>query len=292
MTPECPGWNLANMDAKRGVGLKMVWFLPFRDVCYFGELSRTQEAIGPGCLSVEDLDEGLKLATLMSHAAIVAALFSAGARVLTRATGSLPEKNLQQDPSIVRHFLDHGLDPNSRLSSGEPLLPMLLSPASARELLSVGADPTLCGPRGVTPLARVTVSTREPDPSLLELYLAYGANLDSYLLLCAVAQRIHQGELRTRFLIDKGVDPNVASDEWRTSLRRAVSGSKLDLVKLLLDVGADPTALSCGRKTRGKSPAQVAESVPHLETRVAILDLLQLYSRQDPGYTIREFERL
>ncbi|KAL5041298.1 hypothetical protein BDW71DRAFT_212278 [Aspergillus fruticulosus] len=218
----------------------------------------------------------------MSHAAIVAALFSAGARVLTRTTGSLPGKNLQQDPSITSLIMAW-IPTRVSLAASLSSRTMLLSPASARELLSVGADPTLCGPRGVTPLARVTVSTREPDPSLLELYLAYGANLDSYLLLCAVAQRIHQGELRTRFLIDKGVDPNVASDEWRTSLRRAVSGSKLDLVKLLLDVGADPTALSCGRKTRGKSPAQVAESVPHLETRVAILDLLQLYSRQDPG---------
>lgn len=95
----------------------------FRDACYFGDMSRAHEVIATGRLTAEDLDEGLKLATLMSHADIVAALSEAGARVSTRTTDSLPGKNLHQDPRIVRHFLDRGLDPNSRLSSGEPLLP-------------------------------------------------------------------------------------------------------------------------------------------------------------------------
>lgn len=77
---------------------------------------------------------------------------------------------------------------------------MFPNPECARELLSRGADPNLCGPRGINPLARAIVSIHEEDTSLLELYLAYGANLQSDLLLFAAAPRVAQGELMTRFL--------------------------------------------------------------------------------------------
>ncbi|KAL3473270.1 hypothetical protein BJX99DRAFT_233939 [Aspergillus californicus] len=111
--------------------LDNTFYRTFRDACYFGDSSKTHEAIATGRLSIEELDERLKLATLMSHADIVIALFNAGARVLTWIVDSLCGKDLHQDPRIVRYFLDHGLDPNSRLSSGEPLLPMILNPSGA-----------------------------------------------------------------------------------------------------------------------------------------------------------------
>lgn len=160
---------------------------------------------------------------------------------------------------------------------------MFLNPLCAAVLLSAGADPNLCGPRGIPPLARVIVSIREPDTSLLDLYLAHGANLESGLLFYAVAPRIHQGELMTRFLLDSGVDPNVTSDDWGAPLHRAVAGGKVNLVKVLLEAGADPAVISGGRKISKKSPARVAESVPHRETREAILNLLQSYSRKVSG---------
>ncbi|KAF7590397.1 hypothetical protein BBP40_002898 [Aspergillus hancockii] len=47
----------------------------------------------------------------MTHRGIVAALFDAGASVSTRTIN--PGKDLQQDHSVVGHFLDHGLDPNA-----------------------------------------------------------------------------------------------------------------------------------------------------------------------------------
>ncbi|KDE76964.1 hypothetical protein AO1008_02702 [Aspergillus oryzae 100-8] len=108
-----------------------VFLRAFFHACFTGDLSQTQKAIATGRLTAEDLNKGLKRAT---HSApdIVAALFDAGASVSTSTIASLPGPNLQQQPSVVRHFLDHGLDPNSRLSTGEPLLPMLRNPASAR----------------------------------------------------------------------------------------------------------------------------------------------------------------
>ncbi|KAL4755922.1 uncharacterized protein BDW70DRAFT_31802 [Aspergillus foveolatus] len=98
----------------------------FCDACYFGDLPKVREAIASGSLSIKTLDEGLHLATLMSQVEIVPALFDAEARISARAIGALPGEKLRQDPRIVRHFLDRGLDPNARLSSGEPLLPCVL----------------------------------------------------------------------------------------------------------------------------------------------------------------------
>lgn len=95
----------------------------FRNACFTGELSKAHEAIATGRLTTDDLDEGLKLAVYKSYPDIVAALFDAGARVSPYTVNSLPGGDLQQHPSVVRHFLDHGLDPNTRLSTGEPLLP-------------------------------------------------------------------------------------------------------------------------------------------------------------------------
>ncbi|KAL4755734.1 uncharacterized protein BDW70DRAFT_146003 [Aspergillus foveolatus] len=181
------------------------------DACYFNDLSKAQGAIATGRLTDEDLDEGLYFATLLARADIVAALFEAGARLTIRAADALPGRHHHQDPRIVRQFLDRGLDPNIRLSNGDPL--MILNPACAAVLLSAGADPNLRGPRGIPPLARAIASARNPDTSLLELYLAHGATLEPDLLFSAVAPRVQQSEPMTRFLLERGVDPNGTSDD-------------------------------------------------------------------------------
>ena len=95
----------------------------FHAACSDGDMPKIHEAIATGRLTVEDLDAGLRHATLMSHADAVATLFDAGARVSAEATGSLHGINFHQDPRIVRLFLDNGLDPNARNSKGEPILP-------------------------------------------------------------------------------------------------------------------------------------------------------------------------
>ncbi|KAE8309982.1 ankyrin repeat-containing domain protein [Aspergillus transmontanensis] len=259
----------------------------FLHACFAGDLSETQEAIATGRLTAENLNKGLKRATHSAHPDIVAALFDAGASVSTSTVASLPGPNLQQQPSVVRHFLDHGLDPNSRLSSGEPLLPdsvtnsMLRNPASVRLLLSAGADPNICGLRKIPPLGRALVTIQEEDLSLLEPYIEYGATLSADLLFFAMAPRVRQAELKTQFLLNKGLDPNVTSDEWGTPLHCAIRSAKPNLVKLLLDAGADPTVVSGGRKTYGKTPTQVAESVHDPSIREAILSLLDSHARQD-----------
>ncbi|RDW70548.1 ankyrin repeat domain-containing protein [Aspergillus mulundensis] len=252
----------------------------FCRACRFGDLPSTQEAIATGRLTVEQLNEGLKYATRMRQVGIATLLFDAGASVSTWTVDSLPGEYLQQDPRIVRLFLERGLDPNARLSTGEPLLPMFSNPECAALLLSAGADPNRPGAKGIPPIARAIVGTREPSTSLIELYLAHGAKLESTLLFYSLMPRVPQHELMTRFLLDKGVDPNVTSNDWGTPLHLAVRVGKVNLAKMLLEAGADPTVVSCGRKIGSLTPAQVAEEDSPVETREEILRLLESYSGQ------------
>ncbi|KAL4938785.1 ankyrin repeat-containing domain protein [Aspergillus oleicola] len=276
----------------------------FRHACYFGDLAGAKEAIATGRLTVEELDEGLKLATLMRHVDTVTALFDAGARVTPGTTRSVPGKDGQQDPCIVRLFLDHGMDPNAthselimrprrsmsstptplRPSDGEPDLPMFRNPECAALLLEAGADPNRCGPSGIPPLGRAIISAREPDNSLLELYIAHGAKLEPNLLFYAVRPRVQQSEVMTRFLLDRCLDPNAASDdEWGTPLHCAAASGKVNLVKMLLEAGADPIVIpSSNRKVGRVTPAQAAENrAHHQESIEEILRLLESYSRQE-----------
>ncbi|KAF5855562.1 hypothetical protein ETB97_008986 [Aspergillus alliaceus] len=256
----------------------------FHNACFDGDLPKTQGALASGRLTVEDLDEGLNLATGEAHPDIVAALFDAGARVTADSVSFLTGKDGQQHPSVVCHYLDYGVDPNCNISNGEPLLRFMKNTACARELLSRGADPNRCGPKGVTPLASALGSACEEDTYLFELLLAHGAKLEPDLFFYAIRPRVPRGEFKTRFLLAKDLDPNTTSAEWCTPLHRAVYLAKDGIVKLLLDAGADPTARSNCRQFGDKSPSEVAEErLQHYPTLQAtfqtIFELLQSYHR-------------
>lgn len=158
---------------------------------------------------------------------------------------------------------------------------MFLNPASARELLLAGADPNLCGPKGIPPLARALISIHDEDLTLLNVYIEHGATVSDSLLFSAMAPRVRQAELKTRFLLlEKGLNPNVTSEDWGTPLHLAIASGKPNQVKLLLDSGADRTVVSACRKTLGKTPAQVAEALRDPGIRDAILCLLSQESER------------
>jgi len=94
----------------------------FLDACLGGLLPAVQEGIASGRLTVENLEEGLALATEKALPDIVATLFTAGARMTDEVIDFLPGEHLQQKLSVLRQFLDHGLDPNTVLTNGEPLI--------------------------------------------------------------------------------------------------------------------------------------------------------------------------
>ncbi|KAF5859537.1 hypothetical protein ETB97_002778 [Aspergillus alliaceus] len=223
------------------------------------------EALARGRLTAEDLDEGLALATEDAHSDLVAALFDADAHVSDWTVAALPGRpGVQQHESVVRQYLDHGFDANGSYRNGIPILVQMSNPACARELISRGADPNRSVPRGVnTPLNRA--APLEPD-----------------LLFKAVAPRVPQGEFMTRYLLARGLDPNTTSVKWRDPLHRAIHSARPNIVKLLLDAGADPTGQSAHPQYRGGSPLQIAKGIQLSELQQAILTLLQ-YRGVDVG---------
>lgn len=157
----------------------------------------------------------------------------------------------------------------------------------AEELLSRGADPNRCGPKGVSPLACALGSISEEDTALFEALLSNGARLESTLFFHAIRPGESRGEFKTKLLLSKGLDPNTSSPEWGTPLHRAVYLARRSIVKVLLDAGADKTARSDCRQFHNQSPAEVAEwtiqrypNSPELCSSLEnILELLQSHER-------------
>ncbi|KAB8211915.1 ankyrin [Aspergillus parasiticus] len=248
----------------------------FYIACEVGNLPKAQEALASGRLIAEDLEEGLALATREAHSDLVAVLFDAGAPVSDLTVAALPgSSGIKQHPSVVRQYLDHGLDANGSYSNGIPILALMMDPACAQELLSRGADPNRSDPKGVTPLTLAINSTREEDTSLIDLLLASGAKLEPDLLFVATAPRVPQGEFMTRFLLAKGLDPNTTSVKYGNPIHRAIHSSRPNIVKVLLDAGADPTGQSAHPQYRGGSPLRLAKCIRSPELQETMLALLQ-----------------
>lgn len=150
-----------------------------------------------------------------------------------------------------------------------------------RELLLRGADPNLTGPKDTSPLASTIVSNEEPNTDQADLLVQFGARLSPDLYFKSVAPRVRQQERMTRWLIDKGVDPNATSSYWGTPLHIAVRSGNPNLVRMLLEAGADPAAHAPSRGVfaANETPQDVAEARISDETsRQEILGLLRSYS--------------
>ncbi|KAJ6012626.1 hypothetical protein N7522_002981 [Penicillium canescens] len=255
-----------------------VFIRAFLNACASGDLSSTQEAISSGRLSTENLDEGLERATREAHPDVVSILFDAGARAISAKdwlTGTQP-----QMPGIIRQFFDHGLDPNATQSNGEPFLCLIKNPASAREFLLRGADPNCCSPRarfpfatGESPLARALKSVSGEDLSRVKLLLAYGAKLKSHLLFRVIARRVKEMEFTIKFLLANGLDPNTTHEILGTPLHRTIDLGLTNIIKVLLDAGADRTARPAGTPYHDESPLQLSERSQH-PAKQAMLDIL------------------
>ncbi|KAH6710734.1 ankyrin repeat-containing domain protein [Leptodontidium sp. MPI-SDFR-AT-0119] len=248
----------------------------FLDACESGNLSQIHEAIASGQLTPYFRNEGLFLAVAHGirpgYKDVVAALLAAGASITPWVRNALHGDSMEQDPTVIRLLLDHGLDPNATQSAdfesadsltqtgGEPLLSFISDPACAREFLSRGTDPNATGSRGETALYCALESS---NVEMAELLVEYGARLEPNFLFTTIRLRWRGPdtgirELMTKFLLDKGVDPNQAtSAEWGTPLHLAVFYANADIVKMLLDAGADRTKLSTGRRYHGLTPEQL-----------------------------------
>jgi ankyrin repeat protein len=132
----------------------------------------------------------------------------------TSAKQTLPQEWLSilgsKDVGRLEELLSAGADPNCMVAaSGRTLLMAAQSGSMVRLLLEHGADPGIRDDKGATALHYAVTS-----PEALEI---------------------------VPLLIEKGADVNAADDMGFTALISAVVNDKPDLVRLMLERGADPT---------------------------------------------------
>jgi ankyrin repeat protein len=163
--------------------------------------------------------------------------------------------------ATMRHLLEAGADVHAATLPGvTPLFPAVNSSVEmTRLLLDKGADPNHATLSGVTPI----LYTR--DAAVVELLVARGADVRARSKIgeTALMDAAARGDLAAaRLLLARGAEVNAADHRGYTPLLFAAQfdGDAADLVRLLLDRGADvqataegETALSLAAK-RGETP--------------------------------------
>ena len=83
--------------------------------------------------------------------------------------------------------------------------------------------------------------------------------MEPSLFFSAIVWSRSNTAFKTRFLLAKGLDPNTTSAEWGTPLHCAVRFAMEEVVQILLDAAADPTARVACKQYGDRSPAELAE---------------------------------
>ena len=150
-----------------------------------------------------------------------------------------------EEPETVRGLLQRGADPDGRNPEGWPFLLLAVDQASADivdTLLEYGADPRAAA-EGIT---AVLMATLRQDHRSISSLIRRGADVnrpdpEGLVPLKAAATA---GDLRAaRLLLDADANIEYAGGlDDMSVLGAAVSGGHVDMVRLLLDRGADPRA--------------------------------------------------
>ncbi|KAL2069028.1 hypothetical protein VTL71DRAFT_15366 [Oculimacula yallundae] len=206
----------------------------FLNAIQSGNLQYVHEAINSGYLTTYYINEGLVLAVdngiERGYVDIVTALLAAGALISPSVRNALPGEDMKQDPAVIRVLFD------LKQTVGEPLLKYL------------------------------TYTEKFCHPACMaEILIEYGTKLKPNYLFTSMRLRkrgpatdIH--EVMTKLLLDKGTDPNQGVSEiWGTPLHLTAFCASENIVKMLLDAGADPAKVSPGAKYTGRTPEQLLQ---------------------------------
>ena len=150
-----------------------------------------------------------------------------------------------QDAGAVEALLVEGADVNARRSDGATALIWAAhwdDLALAEGLMEAGADPNAADDHGVTPLER---AAENASPAMVERLLEGGADAGaartSGLTPLMTAARTGNAAI-AETLLDHGADVNAVTAETRsTALMWGLAAPHPDVVRLLLERGADPT---------------------------------------------------
>jgi ankyrin repeat protein len=178
---------------------------------------------------------------------------------------TLADAAMKRDGAAVRALLAQGADPNALGTFGTPALHWLVrveDRSTAGLLLDAGANPNLKSRHGVAPLH---LAIANHDLATVELLLKSGADVslvdqagETPLMLAA---RAGDGALAGRFLaLGAPVDARDAEYE-QTALMIAARHGHADVVRVLLEAGADVNAATrAGAEPKFRRPGENAGS--------------------------------
>jgi|GEM_PF-2035001 len=173
------------------------------------------------------------------------------------------------DVKYAKSLILQGAEPNANVPGSDmKILMAAQSAAMVKMLIENGADPNQTDSKGATALHYLVSA-----PSALEIVpilIRSGANVNAATEGRGNRTALHEasiwyfeerdhsvGELLIRLLVSSGADINAPEYLGKTLLHKAVENDKADLLKLLLDLGADPNIKDGG----GSTPLESAKSL-------------------------------
>lgn len=147
------------------------------------------------------------------------------------------------DPIRVKDLIEQGLIIDAKNIYGEtPLMIASYENCSPviEALLRAGADPNIVLKGHETPLE---FAVKQKQPLIVQLLLTFDAdpNLNNPLLSAVVGKNININIVK--MLLDAGADPNSQDAGGQTALHNAAYYNHPEAVRLLLDSGADPNII-------------------------------------------------
>lgn len=142
----------------------------------------------------------------------------------------------------VKKDLDQGLDPNSLAPTGYPLLQTAVANDNieiVKILLKYGADPKRYGCEWL-----VDTAARNDNYELVKLLVDSGAVVKRPSYFCCIwddplVDAIGKNNLQiVKFLLENGADPNAAGLSLTSALQTAAQVGNIDIMKLLISAGA------------------------------------------------------
>ncbi|XP_072993104.1 potassium channel AKT1-like [Typha latifolia] len=228
-------------------------------------LSIVQSNVGDGTIIMNNLLQYLKE---KKEDPVMEGVLTEIENMLTRGRLDLPITLCfavtRGDDVLLHQLLRRGLDANESDNNGHTALHIAASKGNehcVRLLLDYGADPNSRDSDGIVPLWEALLGKHE---TVAQLLVDNGADLssgDMGLYACRAAE-----ENSTKLLedvISYGGDVNLPRKDGSTALHRAVCEGNIQLVKFLLEQGADIDRPDC----HGWTPRSLADQQSHEEIK-------------------------